>query len=96
MTTITKCLEFTLPTGAAGMAAGMTRGAIGNQLRALRDNGKIGPFQTKTVGYKYKVWLEKEIDYTVFFLLWEIKNSWHKPNVTDEIYTPTESPYKKT
>lgn len=92
---VVKCLEFKLPSGAGGMAAGYTRQSIGKRLAALRDSGKIGPYKSKTEGYAYKVWLEKESDYTIFFLLWEPSNSWHRPKVTDEIYTPPQSTRKK-
>lgn len=84
---------FHLPSGSAGMAAGMTRGAISKKLRALQDEGKIGPFKTKTIRYDYKVWLEKEVDYTVFFLVWEPLNSWQRPTVIYETYSPPESPW---
>lgn len=88
-----KCLVFTLPSGSAGMAAGMTRGSISKKLSELHATNKIGPFKTKTIKYEFKVWLEKEIDYTVFFLLWEPFNSWHKPTLIYETYTPPESPW---
>ena len=86
-------MKFHLPSGAAGMAAGMTRGAISKKLGELRDSGKIGPFKTKTVRYDFFVWLEKESDLTLFFLLWEPSNSWHKPELINEVYTPPESPW---
>lgn len=73
------------------MAAGMTRAAISRKLNDLKNTGKIGPFKTKTIRYDYKVWLEKDIDYTVFFLLWEPLNSWQKPELIYETYTTPES-----
>ena len=81
-----ECLHFYLPSGAGGMAAGMTRQAIGNKLAALRDSGKIGPFKSTTIKYDYKVWLEKDSDYTVFFLLWEPLNDWQRPRIIYEDY----------
>lgn len=74
------------------MAAGMTRGSISEKLRKLVTEGKIGPFKTKTVKYDYKVWLEKDSDYTVFFLIWEPFNSWHRPTLIYEDYPEDESP----
>lgn len=83
-----KCLEFRLPSGAAGMAAGMTKMAIKKKLDNLVSENKIGDYKHRTERYKFRVWLEKEQDYTVFFLMWETHNNpWHRPELTDEIYT---------
>lgn len=91
-----KCLKFHLPSGAGGMAAGFTRGSISKKLRQLADDNKIGKnLKTKTVKYDFKVWLEHDIDYTTFFLIWEPDNSWHKPVVINEVYTPPESLWQK-
>ena len=82
-----KCLSFTLPSGAGGMAAGMTRGGIMKQIREIINGGLIGKnIRTDTKGYEFNVWLENEIDYTTFFLVWEPKNSWQKPTVKDKDY----------
>ena len=89
-----KCLEFTLPSGAGGMAAGMTRQSIGSKLRHLLETNKIGHYKTQTVRYRYRVWFENEIDFTTFFLVWEPSNSWHKPIVVYESYQ--EDPRKNT
>lgn len=85
---------FKLPTGAGGMAAGMTRQSIGDKLKHLRETKKIGHYKTQTVKYDYKVWFENEMDFTTFFLIWEPYNSWHQPTVIDEVYQ--EDPSKKT
>lgn len=82
-----KCLNFGLPSGAAGMAAGYTKMAIQRKLTDLVHSNKIGPYKTVTKAYTYKVWLEKEIDYTTFFLLWEPSNHWHVPTITYETYS---------
>lgn len=83
-----KCLEFQLPNGSAGMAAGYTKMNIKKKIDQLVTDNKIGDYKHKTENYRFKVWLEKEQDYTVFFLLWDYSpNQWHKPKVTDEIYT---------
>lgn len=82
-----KCLEFKLPSGSAGMAAGYTRAGIKKQLDRMLNENKIGPYKQKTQGYRFKVWLDKEQDYTIFFLLWEVRNQWHTPELTDEVYT---------
>ena len=81
-----KCLLFTLPSGAGGMAAGFTRGSIMRKLRELNFK-----FKHKTQAYKFKVWLENESDYTYFYLIWEPSNPWHKATVIEEDYVEDES-----
>ena len=78
-----------LPSGAGGMAAGMTRGSIMRKLRQLNFK-----FKHKTHAYKFKVWLENESDYTYFYLVWEPKNPWHKAILIEEDYVPDESSSK--
>ncbi len=69
------------------MAAGMTRGAISKKLGHLATTGKIGKnIKTKTIGYEYKVWLENDEDYTMFFLVWQPDNSWQHPRLINEVY----------
>ena len=80
---------FTLPSGAGGMAAGMTRGSIMRKLRELKFK-----YKHKTQAYKFKVWLENESDYTYFYLVWEPKNSWHTAILIEEDYVPDESSSK--
>lgn len=77
---------FTLPSGAGGMAAGMTRGAI---MRKLREHNF--KYKHKTQAYKFKVWLENESDYTYFYLVWEPFNSWQRPTLIEEDYVEDES-----
>ena len=80
-----QCLSFNLPSGAGGMAAGMTRGAIMKKIRELISYKKIGrEIKTHTEGYRLYVWLEHEVDYTTFFLVWEPQNSWQRPSVCDK------------
>lgn len=82
-----KCLQFKLPSGAAGMAAGHTKFGIIKKFNLLIDAGTIGKnIKTKTAMYLYKVWLEKDADYTAFFLVWKPTSPWHIPTVTDEEY----------
>lgn len=74
-----KCLLFSLPSGAGGMAAGITRGAIMTKLNNLKFT-----YKHKTEAYQFKVWLENESDYTLFYLMWEPYNSWQKPTLIEE------------
>ena len=84
-----KCLRFTLPSGSAGMAAGYTRGSIMKKLNNLNLK-----YKHKTQRYVFKVWFENDSDYTIFYLLWEAPNSWHKPELIEENYVPDESSSK--
>lgn len=83
-----KCLEFRLPSGAGGMAAGYTRGSILSKLKKLKDENKIGVYKYATERYLLRVWLEHERDYTTFFLLWNPASSWHGPTVTEKDIPP--------
>lgn len=81
-----KCLEFRLPSGAAGMAAGMTRMGIGKELRKLVDAKLITNYKGHTQGYRYYVWFENDYDYTAFFLVWDQYNPWRHPTVIEKDY----------
>ena len=81
-----KCLEFYLPSGSAGMAAGMTRQSIGKRLRDLSDRKLITNYKSYTQGYRFYVWFQYEQDYTAFFLVWEPFNPWHIPKVIEKDY----------
>jgi len=77
-------LEFTLPSGSAGMAAGYTRQSISrNVSEVANDHGII--WKSNTVGYRYYIQFEKPEDYTMFALVWQtrVKNSWHQYRVID-------------
>lgn len=81
-----RCLEFILPAGAAGMAAGMTRQSIGRKLRELVDRKLITNYKSYTQGYRYYVWFQHEQDYTTFFLVWDHFQSFHTPKVIEKDY----------
>lgn len=61
-------LEFTLPSGSAGMAAGMTKHTIIRKLNELNV-----PYTTEHKGYKFYVTLEPK-HYTLMCLKWEAKS----------------------
>lgn len=82
-----RCLEFTLPSGSAGMAAGMTKMAINRKLKELVDRKLINSYKSDLVGYRFYVWLENEQDYTTFFLVWDTNgNPWRVPKVIEKDY----------
>ena len=61
-------LEFTLPTGAAGMAAGITKHTIMRKMQELTI-----PYTTEQQGYKLYVTLEPKY-YTMMCLKWQAKS----------------------
>lgn len=81
-----KCLEFSLPSGAGGMAAGMTGSRIRKMLNDLVARKIIGGFKIKIKKYKLYVWLETDRDYTMFFLSWDQNRSWFKPTLIEKDY----------
>lgn len=62
-------LEWRLPTGSAGMAAGMTKMAINKRLRALSEQHGFN-YATVTQGYKHYAELWPESAYTILALQW--------------------------
>jgi len=81
------CLEFYLPSGAAGMAAGMTKMGISKKLKDLVDRKLINNYKGHTQGYRFYVWFENEIDYTTFFLVWDPEGHPYRiPKVIEKDY----------
>lgn len=81
-----KCLEFRLPSGAAGMAAGMTKSSIGTKLKELVDKKLISNYRGYTQGHRHYVWFENDYDYTAFFLVWDFSKIWHRPEIIEKDY----------
>lgn len=71
-----KVLEFKLPTGSAGMAAGYTRMGINKRLKAVADQWGI-KYRTETVGYRFYVEISDR-DLTLLALTWTVENPWHR------------------
>ena len=67
-------IEFSLPTGAAGMAAGMTKQSI---LRLVRELGEQHGFKYTTItrGYKLYIELGRDRDYSLLSLVWDSKGN---------------------
>lgn len=61
-------LEFTLPSGSAGMAAGMTKHAIEKQLKRLNI-----PYTSEHKAYKFWITVEPKY-YTMMCLQWSAKS----------------------
>ena len=80
-----KCIEFSLPSGSAGMAAGLHRQVIVRQLSQLKEKHSID-FKTNTDYYKLYVWLKNDSDYTLFFLVWDSTSVWRVPALIEKDY----------
>lgn len=70
-------IEFKLPSGAGGMAAGYTRQAIKRQVSDIVRKHNITVIDTIDMGYTHCIELS-EHDLTMLALCWDEKNSWHK------------------
>lgn len=69
-------IEFSLPSGSAGMAAGMTKQSILRRFRELGDQHGF-EYTTITRGYKLYIELERDRDYSLLSLVWDSKgNPW--------------------
>lgn len=62
-------IEFTLPTGAGGLAAGYTKFYIEKELRAWSEKYGI-PYKTKTQNYRLKVTFTDPEHYSFWVLTW--------------------------
>jgi len=82
---INQCIVFDLPSGAGGMAASMYNGTIRAQLKELHKKYGLA-YKSKTKGYKFKIWFEKESDYTLFFLVYNFPKQWRRPYIITEEY----------
>lgn len=82
---LNKCIEFDLPSGSGGMAAGMTRHAIGKQIHELSKKHNF-IYKSKVKGYKFKIWLEHEWAYSLVILVWEPPNIFGKPKIVHETF----------
>lgn len=87
-----KCIQFTLPSGAGGMAAQMTAGRINKQLRKLFEEKRIGHYKTShEKHYKMNLWFQDEQYLTILLLIWDGTNDFSKPAVVEKVIT--ESPF---
>lgn len=66
-------IEFTLPSGAGGLAAGHARMLIDNEIREWSEQYGIS-YKTKTVKYTHRIILTTAEDYTMFGLTFSPKS----------------------
>lgn len=62
-------IEFRLPSGAGGMAAGHASAMIRRQIAEWAEKHSIS-YKTKTVKYTLRLCLESDAEYTLFQLSW--------------------------
>lgn len=77
-------IEFRLPSGAGGMAAGYTKQAINLALLSICKTHNIIIAKQVTQPYRYRVEFKQAKDYTLFALVWKIKNYNFKYTVWNE------------
>ena len=70
-------VQFNLPNGAGGMAAGHALSIIRREIEQWSTQYNI-PFRTKLVKYTFRLCLERQQDYVMFQLSWNPKNVWAK------------------
>ena len=75
-------LEFRLPSGSAGMAAGITYKVITQQIKDINSRHNTRIVEHLREGYRYIVECTEQ-DYTVLCLAWNSKNPWHRWRVIE-------------
>lgn len=80
-------IEFRLPNGAGGMAAGYTKHAILKELKALVDAHHLTIVEQVQQPYRLRVELATPEQLTMLILAWKPKNEFFKFTVWDEPIT---------
>jgi hypothetical protein len=86
----TMYIEFRLPSGSGGMAAGYTKMAINKALTQTCTQHNITIAEQVTRPYRFRVSFQHPQDYTLFALVWQIKHLYFKYTVWNE---PIDSEY---
>ena len=76
-------IEFRLPQGAGGMAAGHRNHLLKKRVRAWADEHNIAVINW-TNGYRCCFEFAKDSNYTLFALSWPVKSMWDEYTVIDE------------
>ena len=63
-------LEFRLPTGAGGMAAQYTYGALRRNIREWANRYQVEKYQEKVVKYTVRLTFDDESLYSLFAMTW--------------------------
>lgn len=75
-------VEFRLPSGAGGMAAGHRNQLLKKRIQAWADERNIRVINY-TNGYRCCFEFARDSDYTMFALCWEVKSMWDEYVVID-------------
>ena len=76
-------LEFRLPQGAGGAAAGMALVILRQKLAKWSENHKIS-YTSKVHKYTYRISFDDDSLYTFFLSSWNTEgNTWFKPEIKD-------------
>lgn len=89
-------LEFRLPSGAGGMAAGYTKAAIVKQLNEVCSQYRIEFEDRVTKSYRYRVSFKHSKDYSLFALVWEPKSTYFNYTVWYEDINTEPNPSRYT
>ena len=79
-----KCINFTLPSGSGGMAAGHALQGIRKKLTKFCEQYKIDSYYSATEGYNFYVWFNEDKFYTLFVLVWDNKEYWRQPTIVEK------------
>lgn len=85
---ISKYIVFDLPSGAGGMAAAIYNSQTLKKIRLFSEQYKIH-YKSKTQKNTLRVWFEREEDYTLFFLVFDIASQWSRPRLENGTYEET-------
>ena len=85
-------IEFRLPGGAGGMAAGYTKQAIIKQLKETCAQLNLTIVQQVQQSYRFRIELANEREYTILSLAWQPKTQWFRFKLFDEPITAEYDP----
>lgn len=81
---IRKCIRFTLPRGAGGMAAAHYLPTIRNKMRKFCNFHNIEGFESATEDYQLYVFFSDEKYLTLIMLAWENTGSYDIPTIVEK------------
>lgn len=83
-------IEFTLPSGSSGMAAGYTKMSIWRRIQDWAHTHNQSIKYTQTEKYRFRVQFKNDRALTMLALSWDNINSWHKYTVYEGDIEPNE------
>ena len=80
-----KCIHFTLPSGAGGMAAAMVLGKTRSKLNDFCRTHNIKDYRAHVEGYNWYVCFNEEKFYTLFVLGWDpVSPDWRSYTIVEK------------